>query len=228
MSSTLLIVLGLVLMFITIMIAIFFMIAGGFRRSLADIRVLAASGIVGLLMIALGVLPWGIAVIGMIVLAVGGLAFFFFIWSPSHGKEKLKGDVLKMREYISRKHVRPVLHRLIRVWIVIGAIVLSDVVGLCIFLFSKGQWSFSSFVELMAILLLLEGSLIGAFGGFTFFGYSEYRIAGQAAINPAIALDQVQRWAKRRSSQKKWGLDMLIVGGLLIFLGLLVSFLTSV
>lgn len=132
-----------------------------------------------------------------------------------------------MREYIKREHIRPVVHLLIRVVIVVGVILLIDVIGLWGFLFSKGQWDFASFTGLLIILLLLEGSLIGAAGGFMFMGYSEYRIASQHAINPAIVGDQRQRWKERRLSQQKWGFAMLIAGVLLIILGLLVSFLSG-
>ncbi|NIV43745.1 hypothetical protein GWN49_02500 [Candidatus Bathyarchaeota archaeon] len=92
---------------------------------------------------------------------------------------------------------------------------------------SRGQWTFPSFINLLIMLLLLEGSLIGAAGGFMFYGYSEYRIARQHAINPAIVGDQRQNWRERRLSQQKWGPAMLVAGFLLIFLGLLVSFFAS-
>lgn len=228
MLSTLLILLGSALMLVTVMIAILFMIAGVLRRSLVNIKVLIASGMIGLLMIALAVLPWGIAmVVGIVALAVGGYVFFFFIWLPSYEGEKLREEVLKVREYIRRERIKPFTRFLTRIGAVIGIILLFDVMGLWFFLFSQGLWNLPSFTELLTILLLLEGSLIGAGGAFMFVGYSEYKIARQGAINPAIARDQLQRWRQRRSSQQKWGIGMLIAGVLLIFLGLLVSFLTS-
>lgn len=134
---------------------------------------------------------------------------------------------MKMGEYIRREHVRPVLRFLTRVGMVVGVILLLDVMGLWGFLFSRGQEYLLSFTEFLTILLLVEGSLIGVAGAFMFVGYSEYRIAGQGAINPAIVGDQRQRWRERRLSQQKWGIAMLIAGILLILLGLLVSFLTS-
>lgn len=134
---------------------------------------------------------------------------------------------ITMREYARREHIGPVLRFLIRIGIVVGVILLFDVVGLWFFLFSGGQEYLLSFTELLTILLLVEGSLIGVAGAFMFVGYSEYRIAGQGAINPAIVGDQRQRWRERRLSQQKWGRAMLIAGVLLILLALLVSFLTS-
>lgn len=227
MLSIPLILLGSALLLVTIMIAVVFTIAMGLRRTLADIKVLIVFGIIGLLMIILGVLPWGIAVVvGITLLAVGGFTLLFFILPPSYKKEKFKGDV-KLRNYVRREHIGSVLHFLKRIVIVIGVILLLNVIGLSFFLLSKGQWNLLSLIELLTILLLLEGSLIGAAGGFMFFGYGEYRIFGQAAINPAIASDQRQGWRKRRVSQQKWGMTMLIAGFLLILLGLLVSFLTS-
>jgi hypothetical protein len=133
----------------------------------------------------------------------------------------------KMGEYIRREYIRPVLRFLVRVGVAVGVIVLFDVVGLWVFRFFRGQGYLFSFTEFLTILLLAEGSLIGVAGAFMFVGYSEYRIAGQGAINPAIVGDQRQRWRERRLSQQKWGIAMLIAGVLLILLGLLVSFLTS-
>ena len=134
---------------------------------------------------------------------------------------------MEVREYIRREHIRPVLRFLIRILMIVGVILILNVIGLCFFLFFRGYWNLLSFSGLLTILLLLEGSLIGAAGAFMFFGYSEYALFRQAAINPAIARDQVQNWRERRLSQQKWGVAMLIAGVLLIFLGLLVSFLTS-
>ena len=127
-----------------------------------------------------------------------------------------------MREYIRREHIEPVLRYLMRVGIVIGAILLFDVIGLWFFLFSQGIWNLPKFVELLSILLALEGSVIGAVGGFMFYGYSEFMFMRQAALWPTLASDQRQRWRKRRLSQQKWGIAMLITGVLLIFLFLLI------
>ena len=134
---------------------------------------------------------------------------------------------MKVREYIRREHIRPVLRFLIRIVLVVGVILIFDVIGVLVFLLCSGQWNLLSFIELLQIVLLAEGALIGAAGAFLFFGYSEFMIARQAAINPAVARDQVQRWRERRLSQQKWGIAMLIAGVLLIFLFLLLGFLTS-
>ncbi len=226
MLSTFLILLGSALMLVTIMIVILFMIAGVLRRSLVNIKVLIASSIIAFLMIALGVLPWGIAeVIGLVALAVGGLAFFFFVWLPSRKEGKVRKEVFKVREYVRKEHVKPVLRFLTRIGIVVGIILMCDVIGLWAFLFSQELWNLLGFTELLTILLLLEGSLIGVVGGFLFFGFSEYRLMGQAALWPTLAGEQARGWKERRLSQQKWGVAMLVSGVLLIFLGLLVSFL---
>ena len=227
MSNIPLILIGSVLILVTIMIAIVFMIAGGFRRGRANFKVLIASGILGLLMIVLAFLPKGMAVVvGIVAIAVGGFAFFFS-WLSSYEEGKLREEVLKVREYFRREHIKPVLRFLIRIGKVVGTILLFDVVGVWIFLFSQQVWNLLSFAELLIILLLLEGALIGAGGGFIFYGFSEFRLRGQAALWPTLASDQARKWKERRLSQQKWGLAMLITGVLLIFLGLLVSFLTS-
>jgi hypothetical protein len=135
---------------------------------------------------------------------------------------------IKVREYVRREHIKPVLRFLMRVGIVVGVILLFDVMSLWFFLFSQGLWNLPRFIELLAILLLLEGSLIGAVGAFMFYGYSEYRLMRQAALWPTLASDQARRWRERRLSQQKWGIAMLITGVLLILLFLLVSFSTSI
>ena len=135
---------------------------------------------------------------------------------------------MKVREYIRREHIRSALRFLIRIVRVVGVILLLNVIGLGVLLFSRGQWNLISFIELLTMLLLLEGALIGAGGAFMFHGYSEYRLRGQAALWPTLASDQVRRWRERRLSQQKWGIAMVIAGVLLILLGLLIGFLTSV
>jgi len=228
MLSILLILLGSAVMLVAIMIVILFMIAGILRRKPITTKMLIASGVIGLLMIILGALPWWTAqVVGLVALAVGGFAFFFFVWSPSCKEGKSRREVSKMREYVRREHVKPVLRFLARIVMVIGTILMCDVIGLWVFLFVQGLWNLLSFTELLTILLLLEGSLIGAVGGFMFYGYSEYGLRGQAALWPTLASDQAQRWGERRLSQQRWGVAMLIAGVLLILFGLLVSFLTS-
>lgn len=154
------------------------------------------------------------------------------IFYPLNEKKVFWGNTMficgeEVRKYITSEHIKPILCSVTRILKVIGIISLFDVIGIGIFLLSKGQWNLTSFTELITILFLLEGSLICAVGAFMFLGYSEYRIARQAAINPAIASDQLKRWKERRASQKEWGVAMLIAGFLLTFLGLLVSLLTS-
>lgn len=134
----------------------------------------------------------------------------------------------KVRECIRSTHIKPLFRFIIYVGIVVGVILLFDMIGLYFFLLSKGQWNLPSFIELLEILLLVEGSLIGALGAFMFYGYSEYRLMGKAALWPTFASDQARGWRERRLSQQKWGLAMLIVGVLLILLFLLVGFSTSI
>lgn len=125
-----------------------------------------------------------------------------------------------VREYIKREHIT-------RILIAVGVVLLLDVIGVGVFLFSRGQWHLASFADSLAILLLVEGSIVGSAGGFVYVGYSEYRIARQHAINPYVVGDQRRRWGERRLSQRKWGMAMLVAGGLLILLFFFVSFLTS-
>jgi len=134
---------------------------------------------------------------------------------------------VNVRKYIKREYIGPVIRFLIRTITVVVAILLMNVIGLGAFLLFSGQLHALNFSESLFILLVLEGALIGGAGGFMFIGLSESGIVRQAAINPAIASDQRQRWRERRLSQEKWGMAMLIAGVLLILLGLSISFLTS-
>jgi len=134
---------------------------------------------------------------------------------------------VKVKEYFKREYVGPVLRFLMRIMTVVAAVLLLDIVGSVIFLFYRGQLTSAALTDLLTILLLLEGSVIGAAGGFIFYGYSEYAIARQGGINPAIAREQLQQWKERRLSQQAWGVAMVIAGLLLILLGLLAGSLTS-
>lgn len=225
MFSTLLIVLGSVLVLLTILIFIVFMIAGGFRRSLANVRVLIASGIIGLVMLGLGMAS---QIYGAFLLhfAFMILTPLIFLGLAILCVRMFQG--VKVSEYIRREHAKPILRFLLRIGIVSGTILLVDAIGLSLFLFSQGLWTLPSFLELLTLLLLLEGTLIGAAGAFMFYGYSEYGLMRQAALWPTLASEQARRWKERRLSQQKWGFAMLIAGFLLIFLGLSVSFFASI
>lgn len=225
MFSTLLIILGSVLVLFTVLIGMVFLIAGGFRRSSVNTKMFVASGITGVGMLGLGVAGM---IYGAFLLRIA-----FLILSPALflGLAILcvrAFEGVKLREYIKREHVNPVLRFLVRIGAITGTIMISDVLGLWIFLTSQGLWNLLGFIELLIILLISEGTLIGAGGAFVFYGFSEYRLMRQAALWPTLARDQVEKWSERRVSQQKWGFAMLITGFLLIFLGLLTSFLTSV
>jgi len=106
-----------------------------------------------------------------------------------------------MREYFRREFIGPILRFLLRIVMVVSVILIVDVIGLGIFLFSSGLLNLVSFIEFLVLLLFLEGALIGAAGALLLYGYSEYKLAGQAAINPAFARDQLEKWKERRLPQ---------------------------
>ena len=229
MSSLLLWLLGAVLVLMTIATAALLMIAGILRRNPATLKVLAGSGIAGLLLIVVGFLPWGLAsVVGVVLLVIAGaFAFLFLVGRPRYRTWRPRKDLLTAKGYVRREHVTPILRLLLRTGMVVGALFLLNVLGLSVVLLSRGAWMLSKLTELLTILLLLEGCLVGAGGAFMFFGYSEYGVARQGAINPAIASDQRRGWNERRLSQQKWGIGMIVAGILLLFLGFLVSTWTS-
>lgn len=224
MLSTLLILLGSVTLLLTIITSILFMIAGGFRKGPANAKVLVASGIAGLAMLVLSAAStiYGVFVLRFTFTILSPLLFLGLVILCVRAFEGVK-----VSEYLRKEHTGPVLSFSLRICAVVGAILMFDVIGLWGFLFSKGIWTLYTFTELLPILLLLEGTLVGAGGAFMFYGHSEYRLMGQAAVWPTLAGDQVEKWKERRFSQQKWGFAMLIAGFLLIFLGLLVSFLVS-
>jgi hypothetical protein len=221
--NLLLLLLGSVLILVTIMITIVFVLAGGLRRSLQYLKIPLISGTVGFLMIALGLLPWTVAAtVGLVAVAVGAV---FFIWSSHRQRRGLRPQRPNVRAYLSVERVKPALRFFKRMGMILAVILLADVLGLWGFLQAQGAWNLLSFSRQLPLLLLLEGALIGAAGGFMFLGYSEYRISEQGAINPAIAADQREGWKERRLSQQKWGTSLLIAGVLLILLGLVLDYL---
>lgn len=125
-----------------------------------------------------------------------------------------------------RDSIKSFLRFLVRIGLLVCAVMIIDAIGLWLFITLTGHRSLFYFSELLALLLLLEGAFVGVAGGFMFLGYSEYRIARQHAINPVIVGDQRQKWKERRLSQQKWGFAMLVAGMLMIFLALLISYLT--
>lgn len=223
MFNLLLFLLGAVLILVTIMITIVFVIAGGLRRSLAQIKIPAISGLIGILLIALGLLPSTVAIAVGIIFLVGGV--LFFVWSSRHQRRKLLDQLLGLRGYLSRRHLKPVVRFLGHIGMLMVGVLTIDMIGLAIFLYIQGSGALLAFGRLLPLLLLLEGALVGAAGGFMFLGYSEHRISEQGALNPAIAADQRARWKERRLSQQKWGSRLLVMGALLILLGLLLDLL---
>ena len=189
--STLLILLGSALLLLTIMIVILFVIAGVLRKSPVNVKVLVASGITGLLMIVLGVLPWGIAVIGLVCSVVGGLTVLIFVWLRRYAGKDSRKELPQVRIGVSRELIKPLLRFLKRMAMFAGIVLLVDVIGLWFFLLYQGLWDFLSFTELLTLLLLFEGALCGAIGGFMFLGFSEYRLgAKQLCGRPLLANKQ--------------------------------------
>lgn len=225
MLSLLLMLLGSVLLILSIGIFVLFMLSGGFRRSASSPRVLIISGIAGVLMIGLSIAA---SIYGFFVLRVAALILIpILFWGlVILGVRMFEG--VKLREYIKRERVKPFLRLFLRIGIVVSVLLVLDSMGLWIYLSYRGLWNLPAFTELLILLLLLEGTLIGAGGAFMFYGYSEYGLMRQAALWPTLADDHVRGWKERRLSQQKWGFTMLIAGSLLIFFGLLVSVLTSV
>lgn len=133
-----------------------------------------------------------------------------------------------MKNHLRKEHIKPFLLFLVCTGIAVVVLLLVDVIGLWGFLLFTGQWSLPKFAEYLAILLLLEGSIVGVLGAFIFYGYSEYRLRGQAALWPSLASDQVTKWRERRLSQQELGLAMIVAGVLLILLFILVSLLASI
>ncbi|UCG45725.1 MAG: hypothetical protein JSV58_02825 [Candidatus Bathyarchaeota archaeon] len=225
--GTLLILLGSALLLLTIVLIILLAVGGALGRSSVNAQVLIVSGILAILVIAIGTLPGEGVVIGLLFLTVGGLGVLGLVWIRYYWRADLTREPRHKGVGVSRNLVKPLLRFLRRIIVFAGLVVSVDVVGLWIFLSYQGSWDLISFIELLTLLLLFEGALCGGIGGFMFLGFSEYRLVSQAALWPTLAGEQARGWKERRLSQQKWGAGLVMLGVSLILIGLLVSWLAS-
>lgn len=223
-----LILFGSVVVSLTIVTVVLFRIAGDFEGPV-NVKVLIALGATGVVMLGLGIasLFYGIFLLRYAFTILMPILFLGLVFLSMR---IFKGA--KVSEYLRREYVKPVLRFLvgtgIRTGIITGVILLVDVIGLWVFLYSRGQWSHVSFVGPLTLLLLLEGPLISTGGTFVFLGYGEYRLRGPVTLRPTLANNRIGRWRERRLLQPKWGVAILIAGVILIFLGFLMGFLPPV
>lgn len=109
---------------------------------------------------------------------------------------------------------------------VTGIVLVLDVIGISIFQLYHGKWSLLTLLYALPWILMIEGAVVGVIGSLMYIGYSEYRLMGQAAINPQIARESSRGWDKRRLSQREFGIVIMVVGLVLFLAGfLLASFL---
>lgn len=123
---------------------------------------------------------------------------------------------------------RGYLRILKRVALGILVIIVADVIGLGVLFYAQGRLQYFSFMESLILLLLLEGCIIGAAGGFMYIGLSAVGAARQEAHNPAITQEQLKNRKERRESQQQWAVAMVTTGLLMILIGLLTSSLAQI
>ena len=115
-----------------------------------------------------------------------------------------------------------------RVALVILVMIILDAVGLGVLFYAQGRLQYFSFMESLILLLLLEGCIIGAAGGFMYIGLGAVGAARQEAHNPAITQEQLKNRKERRESQQQWAVAMVTTGLLMILIGLLTSSLAQI
>lgn len=124
-----------------------------------------------------------------------------------------------MGEYFTKERIKPFVRFLSRIGMVAVTILLVNMLGLWVFLFSQGQSYILTSAEFLAGALLLEGSLIGAVGGFLYLAFTMYSVEKQQATDQAGEDEQAKKRRERRMSRQKWASAMIILGAFLIFLG---------
>jgi len=131
-----------------------------------------------------------------------------------------------MSRVLRKEHVRAVLRILGRMAVIIAAIVTIEAMVLGVFLYSQGGLQYVTFMESLILLMLLEGSLIVATGGFLFFSSKEDKVTERKITNPTIAKEQQQK--PKGMSRHQWAVSIMVAGFLLIFIGFLTSALTQI
>lgn len=107
-------------------------------------------------------------------------------------------------------------------------ITVADVIGLSVLLYAQGRLQYFSFLESLILLLLLEGSIVGAAGGFMYFGLDVVGAARRETHDPAITEERLKDRKEKRGSQQRWAVTMVAAGLLMILIGLLTSYFARI
>lgn len=102
-------------------------------------------------------------------------------------------------------------------------IIAVDALGLYLFLYFQGLFLFELFIEALTLLMLLEGCLISAAGGFMFFGFTGFRDSKREAPEPTAAQERQKKSAEKRVVGERLAFTLIASGLLLIFMGFLIS-----
>ena len=131
-----------------------------------------------------------------------------------------------MSRVLSNERSIAILRILSRMAVVVAAIVAIDATVLGIFLYSQGGFQYVAFMASLILLMLLEGSLIVATGGFLFFSSKEDKVTEKKISNPPIAQEQQRK--SKGMSRHQWAVSIMVTGFLLILIGFLTSALTQI
>ena len=129
---------------------------------------------------------------------------------------------------MSSERFRGHLRILKRLALVILVIIVADVIGLGVLFYVQGRLQYFSFMKSLILLLLLEGCIIGAAGGFMYIGLGAVGAARREAHNPAITQEELKNRKKRRESQEQWTIAMVTAGLLMILIGFMTSTLAQI
>ncbi len=103
------------------------------------------------------------------------------------------------------------------------AIIAVDALGTYLFLYFQGPFLFELFIEALTLLMLLEGCLIIAAGGFMFFGFTGFGDSERKAAKPNDAKEGQKKSVEKRVVGERLAFKLIALGLLLIFLGFLIS-----
>lgn len=113
-----------------------------------------------------------------------------------------------MRKRLNRESFGKPLRVLARLVFFIAVMIAIDAIGLSIFLYFQGTLAYFEFFQSLILLMLLEGTVITAIGGFLYFATGKRQETIQGKINPAVSV--------------------MVVGVLTILIGFLTSAVTNI
>lgn len=133
-----------------------------------------------------------------------------------------------MSKVLSKVGLKVALRILSRIGLFLAIVVAIDAAGLTVYFYSQGILEYFMLMEYLILLMLLEGSLIVAVGGFLFFFSGKSKVSKQKAADLEIVNEQRRRSGERGVSPQMLPVLIMVTGFLLIFIGFLTSAISQV